>query len=350
MLCAALVSFGPRRAAHATESGGGLSIQPVSSNPSAGVTNRPTFAYKLDPGATQHDAVVVSNLNNTAQKVTVYVANAFTTSSGLIGVRANDHAKTGPVDWLKFTTQLANKTFEIPALTSKTIPFEITIPPNAPPGDYAFGVAVAPDASATPQPGQNSVQIVQAAAALVELRVNGPLIPIIRVGSLRVISEAKLTPGFIDGSTAVTFEVVNVGNQRVNTVIHVTERNAFNAVIHREPDIKLSNVLPGSKVKLTRSWDNDPYVKGSITVQITTGTATSATRSVNFWSVSWRTFVVPVALVIVLFIIRWRIRRHRRERDARELAALNPNGPSNNGSHSNGSRGSRKPAPEPAPS
>jgi Flp pilus assembly protein TadB len=136
----------------------------------------------------------------------------------------------------------------------------------------------------------------------------------------------------------------------VNTVIHVTERNAFNAVIHREPDIKLSNVLPGSKVKLTRSWDNDPYVKGSITVQITTGTATSATRSVNFWSVSWRTFVVPVALVVVLFVIRWRIRRHRRERDARELAELNPNGPSSNGSHSNGSRGSRKPAPEPAPS
>jgi hypothetical protein len=241
-------------------------------------------------------------------------------------VKANDQAKTGPVDWLKFTTKLPNNTFLLKGLTSVTIPFVITIPPNAPPGDYAFGIAVAPDfTDVKPVAGQNTVQIVQAAASLVELRVGGPLIPIVRVGSLRVSSEAKLIPGFVDGSTKVTFEVVNVGNQRINTVIHLVERNMFNGVIHEEPEIKLGNLLPGSRVKLTRSWDNDPYIKGSVTVNITSGTSSTATRSVNFWSVSWRTFVAPTLLVAIIFFIRWRIRRRRRVRDAAELSALTAN-------------------------
>lgn len=338
-LCAALLSFGPRHAVLATDSGGGLAVSPVSSDPKAGVTNRPTFDYRLDPGAIQNDAVVVSNLNSAPQRVTVYVANAFTTSGGLIGVRANEHSKTGPVEWMHFTTQLADNTFDLPALTSKTIPFQITIPANAPPGDYAFGIAVAPDAKAAPVPGQNTVQILQAAASLVEMRINGPLIPIIRIGSLRVFSEAKLIPGLIGGSTAVTFDVVNVGNQKVDTVIGITERNAFSGIIHTEPEIKLSNVIPGSRVTLTRSWDNDPYVKGSVRVQINTGTASSASRSINFWSVSWKTFVAPTVLIIVFFLIRWRLRRHRRERDARDLAELKL---------TNGSRRPGKRAPEPA--
>lgn len=340
-LGATALAFGPNHVAKATDNGGGLSIQPVSSNPTAGVTNRPTFDYKLDPGATQDDAVVISNLNTSSQRVTVYLANAFTTSSGQLGVRQNDHAKTGPVEWVKFTTELADNTFDIPALTSKTIPFQVRIPAKAPPGDYAFGIAVAPEVQLTPTPGQNNLQVVKAAASLVELRVTGPLVPIIRVGGLKLFSEAKLIPGIIGGSSGVTFEVVNVGNQRVNTTIHVIERNAFGRVIHNEPEIKLSNVLPGSKVKLTRSWDNDPYIKGSVTVRITTGTATSATRSINFWSVSWKTFVAPVSVVILLFVIRWRLRRRRRERDARELASMDPD---------NGSRSSRKRTPAAAQS
>ena len=182
---------------------------------------------------------------------------------------------------------------------------------------------MAPEATdPTATPGGNTIQILQAAASLVELRVSGPLIPIVRVGALTVSSEAKLVPGFVDGSTKVTFEVVNIGNQRINAVIQLVERNLFDTVIHREPAIKLGNVLPGSRVKLTRSWDNDPYIKGSVSVEITTGTATSATRSVNFWSVSWRTFVVPLMLIAAIFALRWRIRKHRSDRDAAELAAL----------------------------
>ena len=321
---AAIVTFSPAHSAAAVDSGGGLSIAPVSSGDNnGGVTNRSTFSYKLDPGAIQTDSVVVQNLAEEDKTVVLYVANAFTTASGLIGVKANDQAKTGPVDWLKFTTKLPNNTFVLKGLSALTVPFTITIPPNAPPGDYAFGIAVAPDASdPSATPGGNTIQILQAAASLVELRVSGPLIPIVRVGALTVSSEAKLVPGFVDGSTKVTFEVVNIGNQRINAVIQLVERNLFDTVIHREPAIKLGNVLPGSRVKLTRSWDNDPYIKGSVSVEITTGTATSATRSVNFWSVSWRTFVVPLMLIAAIFALRWRIRKHRRDRDAAELAAL----------------------------
>ncbi|MEI7617423.1 MAG: DUF916 domain-containing protein [Actinomycetota bacterium] len=322
-LCAAALTLGSASPAAAVDSGGGLSIAPVSSNPGGGVTNRSTFSYKLDPGAKQSDSVVVQNLGKEDKTVVLYVANAFTTSGGLLGVKANEQAKTGPVEWLAFTTKLPSNTFEIKALTAVTVPFVITVPPNAPPGDYAFGIAVAPKAvNPDAVTGQNTVQVLQAAASLVELRVSGPLIPIVRVGSLKITSEPKLIPGIIDGSTKVSFELVNIGNQRINTVINIVERNIFNQVIHQEPAIQVGNVLPGSHLKLSRSWGNDPYIKGSVTVQVTTGTSTSATRSSNFWSVSWRTFVVPLLVIAAIFALRWRIRRRRELRDAAELAAL----------------------------
>jgi len=331
-LCAALLTLSTASPAAAVDSGGGLSIAPVSSNPGGGVTNRSTFSYKLDPGAKQSDSVVVQNLSNEEKTVVLYVANAFTTSGGLLGVKANEQAKTGPVEWLAFTTKLPNNTFKLKGLTAVTVPFVITVPPNAPPGDYAFGIAVAPEAiNPDAVAGQNTVQVLQAAASLVELRVSGPLIPIVRVGSLKITSEPKLIPGVIDGSSKVSFELVNIGNQRINTVIRIIERNIFNQVIHEEPAIQVGNVLPGSHLKLSRSWDNDPYIKGSITVEVTTGTASSATRSSNFWSVSWRTFVIPLLLVAAIFLLRWRIRRRRELRDEAELAALKsgvaPTGP-----------------------
>ena len=311
---ATLVSGGAPTA-HAINSGGGLAIQPTSSNTQAGVTNRSKFTYKLKPGSVQTDSVVVSNLNDTARLVTVYVANAFTTTSGKIGVRPNDQAKSGAVEWLRFTTKLGDGTIEIAGKSSATIPFTISIPPNAAPGDYAFGVAVAPVVEAPkPAPGQNAIQIVQAAATLVELRVDGPLIPIVRVGTLEVQSSPKFVPGFTGGTTTTTFEVVNIGNVRLNNTIHITEHNAFGTIIHTEPDIELNNLLPGSKVKITRSWANDAYIKGSVQIDITTDTDARETRSQSYWSVSWHSFVVPGALALLLLALWVLVRRRRRQK------------------------------------
>lgn len=321
----ATVTLSPAPEAHATDSGGGLTIQPVSSNPTAGVTNRPKFVYKVKPGTVQQDKVEVSNLNTTPRQVRVYVANAFTTSTGGVGVKPNDEAKTGPTEWLKFTTKLGDGVIEIAAKTSATIPFVITVPPNAPPGDLAFGIAVVPVVAApTPAPGKNTVQVVQAAATLVEMRIDGPLIPIIRIGGFKVDSSAKVLPGFTGGTTKAQFEVLNIGNVKLRTKIHITQRNALGKVIHTEPDIILNNVLPGSKVKLTRSWPNVSYVKGAVQIDITTDTKASESRSHNFWSVGWRTFMLPLILLALLVLLLWLLRRRRRARDAQAAAAAIP--------------------------
>ena len=322
LIGAAGLTMSPAPHALAVDSGGGLTIQPASSNATAGVTNRPKFVYKVKPGTVQQDKVVVSNLNNTPRQVRVYVANAFTTTTGGVGVKPNDEAKVGPTEWLKFTTKLGDGVIEIAAKTSATIPFVITVPANAPPGDVAFGIAVVPVVTApTPVPGQNTIQVVQAAATLVEMRIDGPLIPIVRIGGFKVDSEAKVLPGFAGGTSTVKFEVLNIGNVRLKTTIHITQRNAFGTIIHTEPDISLNNVLPGSKVKLTRSWPDVSYGKGAVQIDITTDTTAKESRSHNFWSVGWRTFVLPLTLVVLLVVLLWLLRRRRRARDAKAAAA-----------------------------
>lgn len=300
---------------------------PVSTDPSPGVTNRGHFDYGLNPGATQPDAVVVSNLSEAARQVTVYAANAFTTQTGQIGVKANDREKNGPVKWLKFTTKLGDGNLIIASKTSATIPFVITVPPDAPPGDYTFAIGAVDIPTAPPKTtGKTTIQIAKAVAVLVEIHIAGPLSPIVRVASLKVRAEPKMIPGAIAGSTTVVFDVVNAGNQQLSTTIRLTERNAFGSVIHTEPDVKLEKLLPGARVTLRRSWANNAYVKGSVTLDVTSNTDAKVTRSLNFWSVSWRSFVVPVVGAMAVIAIVWFIRRRRRANRSPQTVEARPNG------------------------
>ena len=298
--------------AAATDQGGGLSVEPFSA---PGLTKRPTFVYTLQPGQKQDDSVVVANTTDQPQTLAIYAANAFSTSTGKIGVRPNDVAKSGPVDWLHLSNQVVNGRLEFKPQSSATIPFTILVPVGTPPGDYAFGIAAAPTTAATPIKGKNSLQVITAVATLVLLRVPGPMNPSVRLDGLKIKATTPVLPGIDGGTTDVGLSIVNDGNQMLSANVVITEYDLFGSVIHTEPTIELPRLLPGSKVKFTRSWNEGPAIEGSIKVAITTDTNAAATRSKNFWNLGWATLIIPGAIVLLVLLLRWR-RRRRRKRHA----------------------------------
>jgi dihydroorotate dehydrogenase (fumarate) len=304
----ALPAFEAGSLAHAADAQP-LAIEPASTG---GGIKRTSFNYTLSPGDSQTDSVVVSNLGDTTQNVRVYLANAFTTASGKVGVKANEAAKEDPVGWVNYTSKLGNGVIQIAAKTSKTIPFTITVPPDAPPGDYAVGLAAVPvvDPLAAQQ-GQNNLTVVTAVATLLRLNVDGPLLPVVQIANLAARATPALVPGTDGGTTSVSFQVVNAGNQSFKATVNITETDALGNDMYTYPPIQLNEMLPGSAVPVDVGWPDAPSWRGAVRVEVTTDTTATVVRKAAFWAVPWGFVGIIVGVLILLELLR-RLRKRRR--------------------------------------
>jgi hypothetical protein len=309
----ALVGAAPPAAAQAPPQTGGLAVGPAQT---AGGVKRSSFDFVVAAGGVQDDSVVVSNLSDQKKSYFVYVANGFTTDTGKIAVRPNEAPKTGVATWLKFGPDLPDGQIILEPKTAAVIPFRINVPIDASPGDYAFGIAAVPPAlRPVPVQGENRTTVVDAVAVAVQLRVQGPLRPSVRITKLTVESTPPLIPFLIRGETDVRIEITNDGNQRLPATVHIREENLFGRTIHTDPDRLLPSLLPGDTVTVRARWHKAPLVKGSIVVDVTTEGAggAGATRSREFWSIPWK--LIIAIIVLVLGYLWWRRRRRRREEE-----------------------------------
>jgi hypothetical protein len=285
---------------------------------------RSQFVFDLEPGSAQRDVVVVSNLSDRPMNVRVYVANSFTTASGRLGVKSKDEPRTGATLWATFTSQLGNGLIQIAPKTAKKIPFSIYVPPDAPPGDYALGVAAVPDVdAASADPGSNKVTVVTAVASLVLLRVKGPLLPAATISALEVDVTPPPAPFVRGGRSVISFDVSNVGNQRLNLTVKISQLNALDRVMYEYPPIELPNVLPGAKVPISRAHPDAPMVRGRVKVEVTSAEGTTVTRTKSFWAIPWG-FVVAVMLLLVLLRIAWIRRRRKRATTVNPIEVTDP--------------------------
>jgi len=307
-MTALVVSVPTAESAHAADAQP-LAIEPASTG---GGIKRTSFNYTLAPGDSQTDSIVVSNLGDTAQNVRIYLANAFTTASGKVGVKANEAAKEDPVGWVNYTSKLGNGVIQIPAQTSKTIPFTLTVPTDAAPGDYAIGLAAVPVVDPlAPQEGQNSLTVVTAVATLLRLKVDGPLLPVVQIANLAAEATPALVPGTDGGTTSVSFKVVNAGNQTFKATVNITQTDALGNDMYSYPPIQLNEMLPGSAVPVAVGWPDAPSLRGAVRVEVITDTAATVVRKAAFWSVPWG-FVGMLGGALVLLGLLWRLRTRRR--------------------------------------
>jgi hypothetical protein len=123
---------------------GGLGGRPISTEIEA---DRQDFRYTLRPGETQQDSVEI--INNTPQTVTVdiYPADSSVSSDGSFAVEQKVETREQVGAWIT----LEQSQVTVPALSSVTVPFTITLPTdtNLSAGDYTGGIMIADAASTT---------------------------------------------------------------------------------------------------------------------------------------------------------------------------------------------------------
>jgi cbb3-type cytochrome oxidase subunit 3 len=285
---------------------------------------RQNYEYSLDPGGTLSDGLMVINHGKEDLALKVYAADGFTSESGQLDLRTAEEKPVGVGAWLK----AGQGTVKVPAGKTVEVPFTITLPENATPGDHVGGIITS---LATTTDGAG-IEVDRRLAMRVKLRVGGELAPALAVEDLHVDHRGSANP-FAQGVATIGYTVRNTGNAIVTAQQTASVSGPFGIFRARAGAIDDSPaLLPGDTWKVEVPVDGvAPTVRVAATVTLkplvtdASGTITPldpVDATTHAWAVPWSALVLLVVL-IALVVLALRVRRRRAaENEARVQAAV----------------------------
>jgi len=260
----------------------------------------------LIPGQPYADSVTVANFTSAPLTFNLYAADAFNIAGGGLSLRRPTDPQLGIGAW----TTLATDRITVPARQQVDVPFTITPPANATPGDHVGGI-VAEDVQGT-QSGQGSipVTVLQAVAVRVYGRVQGPLHPALSVRHLSLHVGRSVSSTFGGSVPArVNFTVTNSGNTVLTPRAVATLTSTFGRPSHRTEAI--GQLLPGFSATVAMSFGQvEAYAHLKVTAAALSG-QTRTQHSVGAWVPPWGLAAVVGVFVVLLVTLLWRGRRRR---------------------------------------
>lgn len=172
---------------------------------------RVSFRLSVDPGEQVTEHLVVTNYSQQAVTFGLLASDGVVTSQGVFDLLPSD---TEPVDvgsWIELPA-----TVEVAAGASVAVPFTVSVPAEATPGDHPGGIvaSLAPPESDTAGP---QVGVDTRVGVRVHLRVTGELAPALTINDLTTRYETSWNP-FAPGTMHVDYTVSNDGNVRLSSI------------------------------------------------------------------------------------------------------------------------------------
>ncbi|WP_156726934.1 COG1470 family protein [Streptomyces apocyni] len=237
---------------------------------------RPSFYFEGAPGTVLQDTVTVTNPADEPRTV---------------ALRGDGGG------WI--TT--ARKKVRVPPRTRAEIPFTVTVPADAVPGDH-------PGAIIARSGGRD-------AEVRLHLRVSGPTLSALTVEQVRV------------GAGGITYDLVNRGNTVLRPKLAVRADGVFGERLDRGPRELSVDLLPGRRVELVEPWPGAAPALDSVDVRLTVTAAGGArdevTASATF--VPWGAVAgTGGGLLAVVGAVLWRWRIRSRARAADKAAVREP--------------------------
>ncbi|MGN9907491.1 WxL protein peptidoglycan domain-containing protein [Phytohabitans sp. LJ34] len=289
-----------------------------------GPDGRAAFTYKLDPGAELTDYAGISNYSGQPITVDVYASDAFTTPSGGFDLLPAAQRPTDVGAWVVFEPRY--RRLVIPSKSRVDVPFRLTVPRDATPGDHAGGI-VASIAEPGTDAGGNRVRVDRRVGARVYLRVTGELAPAFTVERLDAGYGGTLNP-FAGGTVTATYRVRNTGNVRLTGRPRVEIAGPFGIGRRGVDAAALPEILPGDEYTVTtRVPGAIPLFRLDVDVELApvpvnaTAAAPAATGHAAVWA-----WPGPQAVLLLLCAGAVWLVLYRRRASARALAAARAQG------------------------
>jgi len=300
-------------------------VQPSSAD---GPDGRDALQYSLGPGETTTDYVGVSNLGAEPVTVRVYAMDALMTADGAFSLPPAGTASEDVGAWVGID---GDGVFTIAPGTRADIPFRLTLPPNAEPGDHAGGIVASLAELAPAGEGGQQVAVDRRVGVRVYVDVPGEAAPELVVSDVEVDYRGGL--GLTGGPAVVSYTVSNPGNLRLGGDVRVGMSGPFGWALAAAEPQALPELLPGGEVRLTQEFTEVPpamLLTGAVDVEPRQregreGEVAGIHHASGIaWAVPWLLvagLLVVVAVIVLLVRRGRRLRRRLREAEAAVAAA-----------------------------
>lgn len=290
--------------------------------------DRSSFSYGVNPGGQVKDAMVVANHGKSELRLALYASDGYTTEKGQLDLLTKEKKSLGIGAWVHATSG----SVRIAPGKSAEIPFTVTVPRNATPGDYVGGILT----SLKQSDDAEGIAVDRRLGIRVKLRVSGALKPTLAVEGLHVDYHGTANP-FGQGDATVTYTLHNTGNALLSGAQKVALTGPFGTLDTSAGRIAAPpELLPGEHWKVVVPVHGvTPALrltaKATVTPAVTdaAGSTTSlkpVEATVTGWAVPW-TLVLLIVLLLAAataaYLLRRRNRARRKQReDARVRDAV----------------------------
>ncbi|MEU7489384.1 hypothetical protein [Streptomyces sp. NPDC042319] len=206
----------------------------------AGAHARPYFYLEGGPGSVLTDRLALTNRDDRARTFTVRPTDSGTGRG------------PGSGDWIV----TAERTVKVPARTRAEVPFTVTVPRDALPGDHPAALSV-----------RGAGPSARTAAVPVHLRVTGPTLAALTVENVAVADR--------DGTAVIRYDLVNRGNTTLEPRVAVRAEGLLGSALRRAADRLPDGLPPGRRITRTEPWP-DPPALDSVDLTVTATAAGGA--------------------------------------------------------------------------
>ncbi|GIM93721.1 WxL protein peptidoglycan domain-containing protein [Paractinoplanes toevensis] len=282
------------------------SVQPSTAK---GPDGRDYIIRKAAPGERITDYVGITNLTRRPLTFRVYGTDAYNTDDGSFALLPAAQQPTDLGSWIA----LGATEYTVAANTRLDVPFALTVPAGATPGDHAGGVIASVSEEQTDASGR-TVLVDRRVAARVYVTVAGTVAPTLSIDRVRLEYAQSANPAD-GGDMTVTYLVKNTGNLRLTGTGTVKVTGPFGWELARTAAMEIPELLPGGSITVTEKiLGVQPTVHLDADVSVVPagfGAGLPAvSRTTGVWAWPWA--LVAVLGAALLYLILRLIRRARR--------------------------------------
>ncbi|AXI78243.1 WxL protein peptidoglycan domain-containing protein [Peterkaempfera bronchialis] len=282
--------------------------------------DRSSFSHGVNPGGQVKDAMVVANHGTAPLELAVYAADGFTTDMGQLDLLPRGKKSVGVGAWVHADRDRV----VVQPGKSVEVPFTITVPGNATPGDYVGGILT----SLTQPDDAEGINVDRRLGIRVKLQVSGALKPNLAIEDLHVRYAGSFNP-FAKGDATVTYTIHNTGNAILSAQQTVSLSGPFGWL-----RTEAGRIAPPPELLPGESWKVTVPVHGvapgvslaataTLTPQLTDASGSTTLlkpvqATTHGWAVPWTLLLLVVVLIAVVVGALVLARRNRARRKLRE--------------------------------
>lgn len=284
-------------------------VQPADED---GPDGRRFMELELDPGAVVTEHLAVRNFGEDPVTFALSAADGYLTERGRFNMLSDDEESVDGGTWID-----VQESVTVPGGETTVVPFTITVPADATPGDHPAGIA------ASIQSESGTVGLQSRLGFRVMMRATGEVQPVLTVPEVKASYTPSWNP-FAPGEVRVSYDVANEGNVRLGADSAVETSALFGLATQEAAAEPMPEILPGGSmsrtVEVDQVWPLGP-VTTTVTVtpvpvaetEIDAAELEPVTTTVTTWAIPLPQLLL-LAILLVLFLGIRDERRRRRKR------------------------------------